>query len=144
MKIVIILKKIQVTMNTFALPFLNHFSLQVNWKKMCGNESHEKETKHTYASAANLLHIRIGNINWCKWGYCKSEAKEIDCFCYREMDAMLFALVKIPEYKGSILQSSFYRHFCPIISHTCQPYLLSRWVLSVRGVAKRNENHGGI
>ena len=27
-------------------------------KKMCGNKSHEKKTKHIHASAANLLHIR--------------------------------------------------------------------------------------
>ena len=32
---------------------------------MCGNESHEKEeTKHIHASAADLLHIRVGNLDW--------------------------------------------------------------------------------
>ena len=31
-------------------------------------ESHEKETKIIYNSAADLVHIRIGNLNWCKWG----------------------------------------------------------------------------
>ena len=30
------------------------------------NESYEKETKHIHASAADLLHIRIGNLDWCK------------------------------------------------------------------------------
>ena len=30
---------------------------------MLGNESHEKEAKHVYASAADLLHIRIGILN---------------------------------------------------------------------------------
>ena len=24
------------------------------------------ETKHTHASAADLLHLRIGNLDWCK------------------------------------------------------------------------------
>ena len=33
MKNVIILKKIQVTMKTFAPPFFNHFSLSLNRKK---------------------------------------------------------------------------------------------------------------
>ena len=34
----------------------------------CGNESHEKETKPIHASAADLLHIRIGNLDWWKCG----------------------------------------------------------------------------
>ena len=32
-------------------------------KKICGNETHEKETKHIHASAADLLHIRKGNLD---------------------------------------------------------------------------------
>ena len=44
MKEVIILRKIQVTMKTFAPPFFIHFSLSLNRKKARGNESHEKET----------------------------------------------------------------------------------------------------
>ena len=55
--------KVSVTMKTFVPPFFNHFSLSVNREKTCGNESHEKKTKHIYASAADLLHIRMGNIN---------------------------------------------------------------------------------
>ena len=43
-KKVIILRKVQWTMKTFAPPFFNHFSLSLNKKKMCGSESHEKET----------------------------------------------------------------------------------------------------
>ena len=54
MKKLIILKKIRVTIKTFAPPFFNHFSLNLNRKKTCDNESHEKETKHIYASAADL------------------------------------------------------------------------------------------
>ena len=50
MKKVIILRKIQVAMKTFAPPFFNHFSLSLNRKKTCDNESHEKETKHIHAS----------------------------------------------------------------------------------------------
>ena len=30
----------------FAPLFFSHFSLSLNRKKTCGNESHEKETKH--------------------------------------------------------------------------------------------------
>ena len=44
MKKVIILRKIQATMKTFAPPFLNNFSLSLKRKKTCGNESYEKET----------------------------------------------------------------------------------------------------
>ena len=43
------------------------------------NESHEKKTKHIHASGADLLHIRIGNLDWCKCRHCKNEAREIDC-----------------------------------------------------------------
>ena len=43
MKKVIILRKIQKTMNTFAPPFLNYFSLNLNIKKTCGNDNHEKQ-----------------------------------------------------------------------------------------------------
>ena len=44
---------------SFAPPFFNHFSLSLNRKKMCGEESHEKQTKHIHASAADLIHISI-------------------------------------------------------------------------------------
>ena len=50
------------------------------------NESYEKETKHIHASAADLLHIRKRNLDWCKCRHCKNEARGIDCFCCRELD----------------------------------------------------------
>ena len=76
MQKVIILRKIHVVIKYFAPQFFNHFSLSLNRKKTCCNESHEKETKHIHASADNLLHIRIGNLNWCKCGHCKKEKPE--------------------------------------------------------------------
>ena len=39
-------------------------------KKTCGNQSHKKGTKHINASAADLFHIRIGNLDWCKCIHC--------------------------------------------------------------------------
>ena len=59
-KKVIILRKIHVAMESFAPPF----QFEPEQKKTCDNESHEKETKHIHASAADLLHIRIGNLDW--------------------------------------------------------------------------------
>ena len=50
---VIILRKIQVTMKTFSAPFFNHFSLSLSRKKTCSSVSHEKETSHIHASAAD-------------------------------------------------------------------------------------------
>ena len=110
MKKVIILKKIQVTMKTFIPPIFQSFQFEPEQKKSCDNESHEKETKHIYASAAALLHIRIGNLNSCKCGHCQNEAREIDFLCCREIevDAMLNNSAKIPQRKGSISPSSFY------------------------------------
>ena len=59
--------------------------LSLNSKKTCGNEIHEKETKPIHPSAADLLHIGIGNINWCKCGHCKNKVREIDCLSCREV-----------------------------------------------------------
>ena len=91
----------------FRSTFFNHFSLSLTRKKSCGNESHEKETNHIHASVVDLLHIRIGNLNWCKWEHCKNKAKEIDCLCCREVDVMLDASAKTSQHEGSISPSSF-------------------------------------
>ena len=60
------------------------FQFEPEQKKTCGDESHEKEniinyeeTKHIYDSAANVLHIRIGNLNWCKCEQYKNEIREV-------------------------------------------------------------------
>ena len=96
-------------MKSYVPPFFNHFSLSLN-RKSYGNESHEKETTHIYASAADLLRIRIRNLNWYKSGHCKIEAREIDCLCCREIevDTMLINSDKIAKREGSISPSSFY------------------------------------
>ena len=39
-----------------------------------------------------------------------NEARDIDCICCRELDAMLIASAKIPERQGRISSSSFYGH----------------------------------
>ena len=62
-------------------------------------------SNYTNASAVNLLHIRTGNLDWCKCGHCKNEAREIGCLSYRQVDERLIASAKIP---GSISPSSFY------------------------------------
>ena len=84
---------------------------------MCGNESQWERTKYFYASAADLLHIRAGNLNWCKCGHCKNEAREIGYLCCREADAMLVASAKIPEHDESVLPSSFYGQLRDFQSH---------------------------
>ena len=71
-------------------------------------DSHEKETKHSHTSAANLLHIRIENFDLCKCGHWKNETREIDCLCCRQVDAMLIASAKILECEGNISQCSFF------------------------------------
>ena len=70
--------------------------------------SHEKETKHIHVSAAALLLIRIRNIDWCKYGHCKNETRKIDCLCFREVNAMLIASEKILEREESISPCKFY------------------------------------
>ena len=54
------------------------------------------------------LHIRIGNLNWCKCRHCKNEAREIDCLCCREAHAMFIASAKIPVREGSTSTFNFY------------------------------------
>ena len=48
----------------FTSNILQLFQFEPEQKKTHGNESHEKKTKHIHASAADLLHIRIGNLDW--------------------------------------------------------------------------------
>ena len=43
-----------------------------------GMRAMRKKTKHIHASAADLLHIRIGNLDWWKCGHCKNETGEIE------------------------------------------------------------------
>ena len=98
----------------------------------------------TCASAVLLLHIRIGNLDWCKCRHCKNEGKEIDCLSCREVNAILIASAKIPEREGSISPCRFMGN-CLTVSHTCLLYLPRRWVfLFVAGVTERNEHAGWI
>ena len=108
-------------MNIFVPPFCSHFCLSLNKKKTGGNESHEKvtaETQHYNASAADLLRIRIGNLNWCKCGHGKNEAREVDClsFVQRWMQWLLLRLKswssRAPRHPG------FLGNF-PSVSQTC-------------------------
>ena len=91
----------------FCSSILQPFQFKPEQKKTCGNESHEKETKHIHASAAGLLYIRIGNLDQCKCSHCKNEESEIVCLCCRQVDAVLTATAKIPESEGRISPSSF-------------------------------------
>ena len=52
--------------------------LQIRIGNLNWNESYEKETRHIHASAANILHIRIGNLGWCKCRHCKNKVRERD------------------------------------------------------------------
>ena len=73
-----------------------------------GMRAMRKKTNHIHASAANLLHIRIGNLGWCKCRRCKNKAREIDCLWWREVSALLIASAKIPEREESISPCRFY------------------------------------
>ena len=96
MKKMIILRKIHVTMKSFAPRFSCRFI--------------------TYS-------IKIGNLDWCKCGHCKNEAREIDCLCCRKVDPMLIASSKISEREENILSSSFYEHL-PSVTRVSLIYLV--------------------
>ena len=59
-------KKNKCDNKVFHSTILEPFQFELEHKKTCGNESHQNKTKHIHASAADLLHIRIGNLNCCK------------------------------------------------------------------------------
>ena len=82
MKKVTILRKIHVTMKSFALPFSTIERSQIY---SCFS--------YRYITCS----IRIGILYWGKCGHYKNEEREIYCLCCREADAMLIALAKIPE-----------------------------------------------
>ena len=68
----------------------------------------ERKAKHIHASAAALLHNTIRNLDWCKCGDYKNEAREVDCLCCREVNEMLIASAKIAEREGKISPCRFY------------------------------------
>ena len=89
----IILRKILVTMKSFAPPF---------------STMEENSTCSRCNYWFITYSIRIGNLDWYKWGRCKNKPKAIDCLCCREVDARLVASAKIPRHKVSISPFSFY------------------------------------
>ena len=116
MKKVIILKKLQMK---WKLSF-HHFSTISVWawnRKTCGNERHEKETQHIHAFAADLLYVTKKNLDWCKCWHCINDAREIDCLCCREVDAMLIVWLKSEGTKEASCHPA-YMGICLTISHT--------------------------
>ena len=47
----------------FRSTILQPFQFEPEQRKTCGNERHEKETKQIHTSTADLLYIRIGNLD---------------------------------------------------------------------------------
>ena len=92
-KKVIILGKTHVTMKSFTPPF---------------STIKRKETYLRFSCRFITYIIRIRNLDWCKYGHCENEAREIYCLCCREVDAMLIASAKMPEREVRISPSSFY------------------------------------
>ena len=77
-------------METFAPSFFNHFSLSLNRFMFI-----------------DLLHIKIGNLNWCECGHCKNEAREIDLF-FVEKWMQCYCFGQNPRAQGNMSPSSFY------------------------------------
>ena len=86
----------------FCPIILPTFQFEPKLKKAFGNENLKKEIKHIQASDANLVHLRVGILDWCKCRHCKNKVRKIDCLCCREVDTMLISLSKNLEREGSI------------------------------------------
>ena len=107
---VTILMKIHVTMKPFAPPFFDHFCLSLNRKKRVVMRAMRKKL-NIFTPQLPIDYILEHEISTgTNTDIHKNEAREIDCLCCREVDAMLFASPKSPERESSISQSSFYRH----------------------------------
>ena len=85
----------------------------VLWKKVLLKIS-QKSQKSTCARVSFSIKWQVsGNFLYrttLKCVHCKNEAREIDCLCCREVNAMLLASAKIPDHEGSMSLSSFYGH----------------------------------
>ena len=60
----------------FRSTIFRSFQFVPEQKKMCGNDSHEEETKHIYPSVADLLHTRIGNLIGANAGIAKTKPQK--------------------------------------------------------------------
>ena len=78
--------------DNFRSTIFQPFQLGPQQKKTCSK-----------ASTADLLTIRIGNLNSCKCAHCKNEAGKTGC---------------LPQCKGCISPPAF-MDYCPTTSHTC-------------------------
>ena len=93
---------------------LEVFSEKTCSLKFCKNLQETFVPEKTPVNFATFLKTRFLQNNsgqlLLKCGHCKNEAREIDCFYCREVDAKLFASAKFTEREGSISLSSFYGH----------------------------------
>ena len=130
MEKLIIQRKIQVTMKTFAPPFFNDFNLSLNRKK-CDVESHEKETKDIHVSDVDLLHINRKSRPVQMWTLQKRS--EIALVVERWMQSLLLWL-KLWGVREVSHQPVFMGN-----CRTIKPYGPSRSVLLfIPGIAEQN------
>ena len=101
----------------FRSSILEPFQFEAERKNTCDNETHEKEAKHIHALAANLLYMRIGNLDWCKSGIAKTKREKQILFLV-ERWMKLITSAKITECEWSISPSSFLG-ICLTIIRTC-------------------------
>ena len=90
--------------------------LEVFCEKSCLKNFAKFTGKHLFFNKVAGLRPNNSGRLLLKCGHCISEAREIDCLCCREVDAMLIASAKIPERKGGISPSSFYGHLPDLVT----------------------------
>ena len=118
MKKVIILKKIRVTMKSFAPPSFNHFSPSLNRKKRVVMRAMRKKL-NIFTLELSSYYIRIGNLNKCKCGHCKNEARKIDCFCCREVWMQCLLVRQKSQSNREESHHTTFMGNCPTSGHTC-------------------------
>ena len=93
----------------FCSTILQTFQFEPEQKKKRVVMRVRRKKLHTLTFSCRFVtYIRIGNLDWCKFGHSKNQSREIDCLCCREVDTMLIASTKIFERKGRISPYSFH------------------------------------
>ena len=116
MEKVIILRKIHVTIKSFAPPLFSHLNLSLNRKKSAAIRAVRKKP-NIFTLQLPIYYILEQEISIGASANIAKTKQEKYSLCCREVDTMLIASAKIPEREGSILLSSFYGQLHDYQSH---------------------------
>ena len=125
----------------FPLKECSHETLSIFWRKanvIFWNELTEIWKLNIcfschFVTAADLLHIRKRNLDWCKCGHCKNEARKIDCLCCREVNVMLLLRLKSWNAREACRHADLIGNCLLLVTRVCFIYVGYGFYLSLSG-----------